>query len=52
MKKIIIFSLVLGIMLATAGIVVAEKNNTKTKNGEIAGQCVTIQDGTLLTSDE
>jgi len=51
MKKILIFSLVFGIMIATVGIAVAEKAQTKTKNGKIAGQCVTIQDGTLLTTD-
>ncbi len=51
MKRIILSSLVLVIMLATASIVVAGKNQTKIKNGEIAGQCTTIQDGTLLASD-
>ena len=48
MKKIILSGLVLGVMLATAGIVVAGKVETKVKNTD---QCTTIQSGDLLASD-
>ena len=51
MKKIILSSLILGLIIATAGVVIAGKVETKIKNGEIAGQCTTIQDGTLFASD-
>lgn len=48
MKKFLIFSIILGVMLITTGIVVA---GTKKSGGEVGETCTTIQDGTLLTSD-
>lgn len=41
------FSIILGLMLISSGFVIAGKM----KNGETAGQCVTIQDRTLYGSD-
>lgn len=49
MKKILIISLVLGVMLSIAGIALAGINKDGVE--ETAQVCATIQDGTLLRSD-
>lgn len=50
MKKIILSSLVLGMILATAGVVVAGVN--KSGEGTAKVVCTTIQSGDLVASDE